>query len=823
MRFRIGSWNGPTPAGVGPRNQWKVAMFTRFYLTAVGLAAMLAVAGCNAGHGPSLSLGLGSVPASVPMHRVSLGAGNETNYPAPRNLRVREFFDDAWITWSDPFGLPLLTDAYVYRNTENNFATATLLSTTITGNYFDYKAEAGVQYWYWVRYGDGTDFGPTASVAWPEQTTGEPQPPANPSTVSGPQERVYEIAPASLRATQAPILATDDRVQIGAVREPTLDDLDRQVEHDGIVLYSGRIQDGVTAETLRRYLTADALDSGYIAVLRFGEAPTIRIQKGATPAQIRETAHAVQLINYWLPADWKLELDLRPTEHESGQPDDGVIVVEFSDRETWGRPTGAQTLGWAHKWFSKYTAEIFSAKVSIDPGSTEGNNRIPVLVHELLHALGRGHADKASFPNTVMTPVVNAENGHVLFPLDQDALAAVYGVLGMTTLNADLAAELGPWTDASSYLAASLPDDDVQFGVAQRNGFAQAWAAGPPPLFPLADNPLLSGSASWAGRLLGYTPDRESVGGRMDMTISLTTMTGDLDFTDMEKWGAGLTVGAVGTGGLWNTGALSYDVRVGGNYLLRTGGDDGELTGAFFGSSHEAVGGVLYRTDLAAGFGGSRSGLPRPPTKPVAQTPVQCPGGTTVSAGQSCPVVTPDPQLILTKTGSYSSSSSSTSQIVNGVFSRVSQQSIQIANWGYWGKKDDDTLFRASLSASGTLTNGVPSQSYSSAVTGSRTGSNPVTGSAVWTGGVRGVTADFTRVTGVSRLEAALGAATIDVAFTDFDNGQTDMTWSALNLANGAFGDGARLSGAFYGDGHEGVAGKFNRDGLRGVFGALRQ
>jgi len=185
----------------------------------------------------------------------------------------------------------------------------------------------------------------------------------------------------------------------------------------------------------------------------------------------------------------------------------------------------------------------------------------------------------------------------------------------------------------------------------------------------------------------------------------------------------------------------------------------------------------------------------------------------------------------LTETGTRASASSSSTSlqtvIVNGVavtrLVGVEKQSIVIANWGYWGKKDDDTLFRASLRASGTVTNGVPSQSYSSAVTGSQTGSNPVTGSAVWTGGVRGVTADFTQVTGVSRLEADLGAATLDVAFTAFDNGQANMTWDGLSLANGAFRDGTRLEGAFYGAEHEGVAGKFNRDGLRGVFGALRE
>ena len=38
----------------------------------------------------------------------------------------------------------------------------------------------------------------------------------------------------------------------------------------------------------------------------------------------------------------------------------------------------------------------------------------------------------------------------------------------------------------------------------------------------------------------------------------------------------------------------------------------------------------------------------------------------------------------------------------------------------------------------------------------------------------------------------------------------------------GGFRDGT-LEGAFYGDSHEGVAGTFERDNMRGVFGALRE
>ena len=183
----------------------------------------------------------------------------------------------------------------------------------------------------------------------------------------------------------------------------------------------------------------------------------------------------------------------------------------------------------------------------------------------------------------------------------------------------------------------------------------------------------------------------------------------------------------------------------------------------------------------------------------------------------------PEPELTLADTGAYSSGSSSLTQIVNGVLTQVTEQSIQIGGWGYWAKRDDDTLFRARLTATGTIRNGVPSQSYSSSVLGTRTGSNPASGSAVWTGGVRGVTEDFTRVTGESRLEADLSAVTIDVDFTSFDDGRADMSWDDLSLTSGAFRDGSALEGAFYGAEHEGIAGKFDRDGLRGVFGALRE
>ena len=181
------------------------------------------------------------------------------------------------------------------------------------------------------------------------------------------------------------------------------------------------------------------------------------------------------------------------------------------------------------------------------------------------------------------------------------------------------------------------------------------------------------------------------------------------------------------------------------------------------------------------------------------------------------------PEVTLSPTGSYASSSGIVRSIVNGVPMNVFQQSIEISSFGYWARVGDDTLFRANLNASWTLTNGVPSQSYNSSVTGTPIGTNPISGSAVWTGGVRGVTQDLSRVTGESSLEFDFSDSTIDVGFTGFDNGQADMFWDSLDVTNGVFQDGTALEGEFFGDAHEGVAGKFSRENLNGVFGAVRE
>ena len=197
--------------------------------------------------------------------------------------------------------------------------------------------------------------------------------------------------------------------------------------------------------------------------------------------------------------------------------------------------------------------------------------------------------------------------------IDADALFAAYARLAPGTLPEDLSPEsLGPWEDTSFHLRGDLElaGGEAAFGVALRNDLARPWAAGTAPLAELADNSALFGTVSWNGALLGVTPEAETVAGQARLAIELATREGQLDFTGLERWGVRAAPGAVdgGTteGTTWGDGDLGYAVRVESNGFVRTGGDEGEVTGAFFGHAHEAMGGVLERSDLTAGFGGVR-------------------------------------------------------------------------------------------------------------------------------------------------------------------------------------------------------------------------
>lgn len=117
---------------------------------------------------------------------------------------------------------------------------------------------------------------------------------------------------------------------------------------------------------------------------------------------------------------------------------------------------------------------------------------------------------------------------------------------------------------------------------------------------------------------------------------------------------------------------------------------------------------------------------------------------------------------------------------------------------------------------------------------GQSAGTNPVSGSATWTGLMAGVKYDNAgfgpEVLGDADMLVDFAAATLDLAFTNIVEQASEapaadaIVWQDVPMKNGAFStsDG-HLEGNFYGPNHEEAGGAFDRDGIAGVFTIKRE
>ena len=436
-------------------------------------------------------------------------------------------------------------------------------------------------------------------------------------------------------AGQAPIVDLDGRLHVGADVAPPSDGLPVLAHHGNTSVSHGSFRDGLGADEVIAYLRADAFsyrgpDEGDNAdvqllpdglVFRFAATPpTVRVAEGTPAELLDETVRVVQAINAALPEDW--QLGFAPGPSPADMPPDGEILVTFAPREQWpaeAMPPTDEDIGLAAPRYTivptadpaaPWAIEIVAGRVWVNPAQTQGRERLGVIAHELIHLLGRSHVDPIRFPETLMVAGGSEElTGHILQPLDREALLAVYGRLGSGMSPDRIAEALGPWSDTSIHVRGALgigDEEEIAFGAALRNGRLQPWAVGPTPRLNLEDNTALSGSVGWSGRLLGLTPRVETVAGAADLTVDVATLTGTVEFSELEHWPADWAPGAAGSGTTWRDGNLSYRIEVRGNSFIQTGGDAGEVTGALFGPDHEGMGDVLVRRDLSAGFGGER-------------------------------------------------------------------------------------------------------------------------------------------------------------------------------------------------------------------------
>ena len=456
-------------------------------------------------------------------------------------------------------------------------------------------------------------------------------------------------------------------VGLGVGVAPEANALASAGDRNGVAVSSGEVQDGASVERVIEYLAEQTRGGGHrfgrnaTGLAIFAERPTLRLAQGTSEDLVGYTMRAVQVINAALPADRRIVIGSDPAPPGAAIEDvpDGQIFVDFtppaddgiledvdpgqryfqsttyvdpnaeydSVAQRWEERSMRAARVWADgrdfmallrtAWVWDADAGVWGTEVLDSPVVENSVVRKyypeefgnALMVRSLLQAMGfLGYLAHDRFPDSFLAYSPEFDTLH-LPAIDGDALLAAYGRLEPGTEPEDLSAEfLGPWSDTSFHLRGDMAvsGGPAAFGVALRNGLARPWAFGPEPLAGLADNTALYGTATWNGALAGITPAEETVAGDARLAVELATLEGQLDFTGLEHWGVRAAPGASGSGTMWGDGELGYSIRVEGNTLARTGGDEGEVTGGFLGRAHEAMGGVLQRDDLSAGFGGTR-------------------------------------------------------------------------------------------------------------------------------------------------------------------------------------------------------------------------
>ena len=291
--------------------------------------------------------------------------------------------------------------------------------------------------------------------------------------------------------------------------------------------------------------------------------------------------------------------------------------------------------------------------------------------------------------------------------------------------------------------------------------------------------------AHWSGLMLGYQGRHDAlddpfVEGVATVDFHLATNRVDVAFSDVASRDGQRSLPDIGFEGL----------EPGADGTLRGNHDNGWLRGAFLGPGHEEAVGIFSHSETTVR--GSFGAQAVPDTVTLQET------GTTSFAGD------------------YSDSSGTRSIYA-------------FEDWGFWGQQFGANVFTAVIDQEitrlgNTTSYGTPTMR----VSGTRSGSNPVSGRAVWLGDVRAFETGIEGhlpVSGGARLEVDFSDATVDVDFTDLDRGHDDLSWQGLQMTAGAFRDAQTrptIEGAFYGANHQGAAGQFERDNLHGVFGAIR-
>ncbi len=349
-------------------------------------------------------------------------------------------------------------------------------------------------------------------------------------------------------------------------------------------------------------------------LIRFAAPPVVRLAEGISGRERAISLYAISLINRALPYEQHLRIGpdtpANPAlDWERGLPNipDGQIFIVWGSSDPGARAHSrtitkydAEQERWEKKGRQAGAVEISSNDFLGEKPDWLG---VSVVIHEMLHVLGfDGHVGE-EFAGSIMHNAGGVRSDGSLPDIDIAALQALYLRLKESTEPEELSIQsLGVWDDESTDITSSL--GPVSFGVRHANGVSVPFTSGPEPPTSLAESGL-RGTITWEGDLIGVTPEIHTITGDAAIGVNLATMNGTANFTNLRSF-ANLVVPTPEGGTMWGDGTLDYNIRVGRNYLHSTGGDDGVVSGSFYGNGHRYVSGTVERTDLTAAFGGKR-------------------------------------------------------------------------------------------------------------------------------------------------------------------------------------------------------------------------
>ncbi|MDE0146102.1 MAG: hypothetical protein OXL95_09555 [Nitrospira sp.] len=327
----------------------------------------------------------------------------------------------------------------------------------------------------------------------------------------------------------------------------------------------------------------------------YREQPTVRIVTDA-PLRFKPIVRQViDGINAWLPYEQHLVLG---TDIQALSP-----TVDVPVGEIWiGTATFPDTAHLGSTLGRSYTSADNRAQVEVNASLSpdwSAEQLYGLLLHEILHTLGLGHVNPATYPDSIMAahglPAVTI---YSVPKVDGVGLMAAYTRLPSGILTKDIDPDhLGPWASEVAVFQGELSNCDCAFGTDWINGMAVPWIDGAVTTRTFAESGL-RGTVTWDGKVVGWTPDQATVSGDTALAVNLGTLTGTADFTNLAFYD---------DQSQWGDGDLGYSVSLSGNYFRSTPSDDpGYVSGKFVGEQHDGALGILEHPDLTGAFGAKR-------------------------------------------------------------------------------------------------------------------------------------------------------------------------------------------------------------------------